>query len=134
MLPDTSTTGPNYLALKFLPTDPNDGTTVFRLSEDLLETYQGQFSQRDAGAASEWIWVDHPSVIAANGWVYIPFIVDSNTLAMAAVGSDTGNSVLQICNIGPSEPYLDLAKVARKPEQTPGASCYPITLNAVPLP
>jgi hypothetical protein len=41
MLPDTSTTGPNYLALKFLPIDPNDGTTVFRLSEGLLETYQG---------------------------------------------------------------------------------------------
>jgi hypothetical protein len=80
MLPDTSTTGPNYLALKFLPTDPNDGSTVVRLSGGLLETYQDQFSQEDVEATSEWIWV------------YIHFIVDPNTLAVTAVGSDTGNS------------------------------------------
>jgi hypothetical protein len=43
--------------------------------------------------------------------VYIHFIVDPNTLAVTAVGSGAGNSVLQVCNIGPSEPYVDLAKV-----------------------
>jgi len=122
MLPNTSTAGPNYLALKFLPTDPNDGSTVVRLSGGLLEIYQGQFSQQDAGATSEWIWV------------YIHFIVDPNTLAVTAVGSDTGNSALQVCNIDPSEPYLDLAKVVGTHEQTSGATFCPIALNAVPLP
>jgi hypothetical protein len=53
---------------------------------------------------------------------------------VTAVGSNTGNLVLQICNIVPSEPYLELAKVAETNEQTSGAACYPITLNAVPLP
>jgi hypothetical protein len=92
MLPDTSTTGPSYLALNFLPTDPNDGTAVFKLARCLLETYQDQSSQQDSRATSEWIWVDYPAAIAANGWVYFHFIIDSNTLAVTAVGSDPKHS------------------------------------------
>ena len=53
---------------------------------------------------------------------------------MTAADSDTGNSILQVCITGPSELYLDLAKVAGTHEQTSGAACYPITLIAVPLP
>jgi hypothetical protein len=51
---------------------------------------------------------------------------------MTAVGSDTGNSVLQVCNIGPSEPYLDLAKVDGIHEQTSGAPRYPTTRTLFP--
>jgi len=136
MLPDTDTTDTtrlNYLGLKFLPTDPDDCSTVFKLSGGILETYQGQFSQQDHDQTSQFIWVDYAAVIAANGWVYVYFIVDPTTLVVTAVGSDTGNSVLQVCNNGQAEPYLDLAKVAGTNEQTSGVACYPISLQAVPL-
>jgi hypothetical protein len=71
--PETSTKSPNYLGIGFAPTDPNDGTDVWRLTGGNLETYQGQISQQDNGpVTSEWIWVDYPSVIAANGCEYSP--------------------------------------------------------------
>jgi hypothetical protein len=135
MLLDISTARPNYLRLAFLLTDPNNGSTVFRLPEGSLKTFQGQFSQPDPRAISEWILVDYPAVIATNGWVYIYLIVNPNTLVVTAVGSGTGNSVLQVCYIGsPSELYLNLAKVAGTLEQTSVDVCYPIAPNAVPLP
>jgi hypothetical protein len=77
--------------------------------------------------------VDTPANIAANGWKYIYFIVDPFTLTVTARASDTGNSVLQVC-ILQGVPYLDLAAVAGTHEQASGAACYPVVLNAVPLP
>jgi hypothetical protein len=133
LLADESTTSPNYLGIKAGTSLPVEGTpNSWRLSTGWLEDYAGQFAQQDAGVISEWIWVDTPANIAANGWKYIDFIVDPFTLAITARGSDTGNSVLQICELN-GEPYLDLAKVAGTNEQTTNSPCYPVILNAVPL-
>ena len=133
MFPEESAVSPNYLGISFNAVNPADGSSVWKLSGGYLQTYLGQFAQQDSGAHSEWIWVDTAANIAANGWRYIFFIVDPFTLAVTARGSDTGNSVLQVCVLD-GVPFLDLAAVAGTPEQTTGAPCHPVVLKAVPLP
>jgi hypothetical protein len=131
--PGESSTGPNYLDILVGATYPVAGSSsVWRLSAGHLEDNAGQYAQQDARVISEWIWVDTPANIAANGWKYIDFIVDPFTLAVTATGSDTGNSILQICNLGGSF-YLDLSKVAGTHEQTTNSICYPVVLSALPL-
>ena len=135
--PDENDTGVNYLGILASTSSPVAGTlTSWHLSGGHLQDYLGQYAQQDAGATSEWIWVDTQANIAANGWIYIDFIVDPSTLAITARGSDTGNSVLQICEFqtGPSGAfYLDLSKVAGTHEQTSNSICYPVVLSALPL-
>ncbi|KAF4627647.1 hypothetical protein G7Y89_g10504 [Cudoniella acicularis] len=124
------------LRIAFAPVSglPNE---VWRLNAGNLETYSGQYAQQDPGANSEWIWVDTPANIAANGWQYIYFIINPVTLAVTARASGTGNTVLQVCNLiagGVATQYLELAHVAGFREQTTISACYPVALKAIPLP
>lgn len=137
MVPDERIAGPNYLGILFTPTDPNavnpaDLASVWSLHQGYLQTYLGQLTQQDAGATSQWIWVDTLSTINANGWQLINFIVDPVTLEITAQASSTKNTVLQVCILS-GVPYLALAAVAGTIEQTTGSLCYPITLMAVPV-
>jgi hypothetical protein len=137
MVPDEVLTHPNFVGITFTPTDsnavdPTDLTSVWTLKQGYLQTYLGHFAQQDAGATSEWVWVDILAEINANGWQLIYFIVDPNTLEITAQATSTKNSVLQFCVLS-GVPYLSLAKVAGLAEQTTNSACYPITLVAVPL-
>jgi len=104
------------------------------LSKGSLLTSGGLYSQQDSEATSEWIWVDTPANIKANGWIYVYFIVDPVTLLLTAKNSQTGHNVLQVCNFkGTTTPYLNLAAKAGLPEQVTGEPCEPIVLRALPL-
>jgi hypothetical protein len=67
--------------------------------------------------------------------IYIDFVVDPVTLALTAVNTQTGNTILQICNIAVTNvPYLDLSVVAGRPEQIGNEPCHFVSLTIILLP
>ncbi|KAF8862950.1 hypothetical protein BDZ45DRAFT_722694 [Acephala macrosclerotiorum] len=135
LVSDDRATSPNLFGILVTPKEIVDGSGVWRLSTGYGQDYKGRFTQQDAGqqGLSEWIWTDTAANIDANGWKYIDFIVDPFTLAVTAKGTDSGNTILQVCQLKGGPYYLDLSGAAGLAEHTTGSPCFPVVLSAVPL-